>query len=432
MPPRRIKHKKTRRKSRLRGGQSTSIVVSTIAGNNAYWSPGYKDAKGLDAQFGMLNGITLDPSGNVIISEYSFENWYNDTFGNHIRKITPDGMVSTIMDFKNPMSVLCDKSGNIFVAGQDNLIKKRTPGGAVTTFSVVDTSGAPYSFVSPRGMVIDNNGNLFVIESNFAHIRKVTPQGVTTIFAGNAQQQGFADGTGQAAKFSGLLNIAVDTMGNVYTSETTPNHRIRKITPGGVVTTLAGNGTAGFADGTGGAAIFNNPNGLAVDGSGNVFVADLNNNRIRKITPDGVVTTLAGKSQYGVKDGNELEAEFYAPVGVTIDSINGILYVADQGGSRIKKITGAVIPTPTTTRRAATTTGRAATTTGRAATTTGRAATTTRQAATTTIQALTNSVTLPISQATNKVLITSNGVVVASVPASLIPAGETNIIVGTQ
>jgi sugar lactone lactonase YvrE len=136
-------------------------------------------------------------------------------------------------------------------------------------------------------VAVDGSGNIFVADTGNNTIRKITPAGVVTTFAGTAGSPGSTDGTGSAARFNSPCGVAVDGSGNVFVADTGSN-TIRKVTPTGVVTTLAGSsGVVGNADGTRATARFNGPSSVAVDGSGNVFVADTGNNTIRKITASG-------------------------------------------------------------------------------------------------------------------------------------------------
>ncbi|NDZ14031.1 NHL repeat-containing protein [Variovorax sp. WS11] len=199
-----------------------------------------------------------------------------------------------------------------------------------------DDTGNAARFNSPDGIAVDPSGNVYVADFNNNRIRKITPAGVVTTWAGSGTA-GFADDTGTAAQFNGPWGIAVDLSGNVYVAENI-NHKIRKITPVGVVTTLAGSGTAGSADGPGGTAQFNYPSGLAIDASGNVYVAD--DHMIRKITPNGVVSTLAGTTTSGSTDGAGLVARFNWPYSLTVDT-SGNVYVADTWNHAIRKITPA-------------------------------------------------------------------------------------------
>jgi len=211
-------------------------------------------------------------------------------------------------------------------------------GGVVTT---VVTSGV--TLTDLRGVVVDNSGNIFVTSQSQRKILKVDTGGVVTVFAGSGTNA-TTDGTGTAASFNTPGGLAIDSSGNMYLAECN-GYRIRKISPAGVVTTLAGSSNYGAIDGTGSAARFWCPQGVAVDNSGNVYVADGNNNRIRKVTPAGVVTTLAGSGVAGYADGTGTSAQFSGPVGIAVDSSSGNVYVADDLSSRIRKITPAGVVT---------------------------------------------------------------------------------------
>jgi len=331
---------------------SSDANISTFAGSTS----GFTDATGVNAQFSSPSGVATDSSNNIYVA---------DTSNNRIRKITPDGVVTTfagsgtysstdgtgtVATFKGPSGVAIDSQGNIYVAEpEDNKIRKITPVGVVTTFAgsgaygSTDGTGTAATFNMPTGVTTDSSDNIYVAEAGGNKIRKITPAGVVTTFAGSTY--GFADGTGTAAKFDGPYGVTTDTSDNIYVADTN-NHKIRKITPAGVVTTLAGS-TSGSTDGTGIDAMFKYPNGVTVDNSGNIYVADTYNNRIRKITPAGVVTTLAGSSS-GFADGTGTDAMFASPYGITIDS-SGDIFVADAGNNKIRKIIqkAKLIGTPT-------------------------------------------------------------------------------------
>ena len=180
-------------------------------------------------------------------------------------------------------------------------------------------------------------------DSNNNVIRKITPAAEVTTFAGSGIA-GFVDGTGAQARFQFPVDVAIDSVGNIYVADDL-NHAIRKITPAGEVTTFAGTGTAGFGDGTGAQAQFNRPSGVGTDSAGNVYVADAVDHRIRKITPGGVVATLAGTGIGGFADGTIEEALFPSPQGVATDG-SGDVYVADTLNNRIRRITGCVVDPP--------------------------------------------------------------------------------------
>jgi sugar lactone lactonase YvrE len=315
-------------------------LVTTLAGSTA----GTTD--GALGQFLFTTGVAVDAAGNLYVADQT----------NHaIRKITPAGIVTTLAgtgaagfvdgtgtaaQFNFPSGVAVDTAGNVYVADYGNhRIRKITPAGVVTTLAGDGTAGsangagASARFFNPTGVAVDTAGNVYVADFNNNRIRKITPGGTVSTLAG--LNGGYADGTGEAAQFAFPQAVAVDTAGNIYVADTIGN-RIRKVTPDGVVTTVAGDGTLGYLDGIGAAAKFNNPTGVAVDAAGNVYVADQANHRIRKVSPAGVVTTIAGSSG-GYLDGIGVAALFNNPTGVAVDAA-GNLYIADLFNRRIREI----------------------------------------------------------------------------------------------
>jgi len=282
-------------------------VVSNFAGNLG--GRGYVDANGPSAEFSDPHGVANDAAGNIYVA---------DTYNNVIRKIDTSGNVTTLAgngepgyidatgtsaQFNTPINAAVDSTGNVYVADFGNLvIRKITPGGVVSTFAgsgsfgSTDGTGTAASFGNPTGVATDPSNNVYVADYDNDTIRQITPAGVVTTIAGTTGVAGSADGTGIAATFYGPRDVACDAAGNVYVTDR-QNDTIRKITmPGATVTTLAGGvGNAGYLDGTGTGALFNRPSGLAVDSSNNVYVADYRNHVIRQITQPGlVVTTVAG------------------------------------------------------------------------------------------------------------------------------------------
>jgi len=224
------------------------------------------------------------------------------------------------------------------------------PTAAVTTFAGstsagnTNGNGTTAQFNTPKGVGIDASGNLYVADSFNNAIRKVSASAAVTTLAGSGTL-GYVDATGLNAQFYSPQATVADANGNVYVADY-GNNLIRKITAAGVVTTLAGSGTPGYADGTGTGSAFKSPRGMAIDGSGNIYVADMGNNLIRKITSAGVVTTVAGYVSGGYVDSTGTYAAFKNPSGIAIDAAGANLYVSDQGNHAIRKI---VIATSTVT-----------------------------------------------------------------------------------
>ena len=249
--------------------------------------------------------------------------------------------------FFAPYDVAADAAGNVFVADTMNhTIRMISPVGVVSTLagSAGNSGGADGStsvarFNQPEGVAVDSAGNVYVADSGNNTIRKISTAGQVSTLAGLAGNWGSADGTGSTARFNSPSSLAVDSSGNVYVSDTM-NQTIRKITTGGFVTTLAGSsGNSGSADGTGSSARFFYPHGLAVDSGGNIVVADFFNYTIRRITPSGQVTTLAGTAgSPGTADGDGVAARFSGPWGIALDTF-GRIFVADDGAYTIRMVT---------------------------------------------------------------------------------------------
>jgi streptogramin lyase len=328
------------------GWAQSTALVSTFAGQAGV--SGSANGTGTAATFKYPVGVALDGSGNVYIGDFQ---------NNLVRKITAGGVVSTLAgsgsvgsangtgtaaSFNGPIGVAVDGSGNVYVGDSaNNLIRKITPGGVVTTFAgsgsggAANGTGTAASFSGPADLAIDGSGNIYETDQVGNLIRKITSAGVVSTLAGSGSA-GSANGTGTAASFSQPYAVAVDASGNVYIGDI-HNNQIRKISAGGVVTTLAGSGASGSADGTGTAASFNGPYGLAIDVAGNVYVGDYGNNLVRKITSWGVVNTLAGSGAQGSANGSATAASFNGPCGVAVNA-NGRLYVAEVFNNLIRLI----------------------------------------------------------------------------------------------
>jgi hypothetical protein len=326
--------------------------VSTLAGTPGIG--GRADGAGAAASFFYPGGIASTGSGVVYVA---------DTGNHSIRAMASPGVVSTLAGgagqkgdadgtgsqalFAYPYGVASDGAGHIYVADSgNNAIREATTAGGVTTVAgsgtlpagSADGVGGAARFNNPAGTAVDGNGNIYVADAGNSVIRKIAAGGTVTTFAGAAGATGTSDGVGSAARFNGPAGVAVDSAGNVYVADTN-NNTIRKITAAGSVTTLAGvGGQTGSGDGAGGSARFNSPHAVAVDGSGNVYVTDFFNATIRKVSPAGTVTTLAGSAgQLGFTDGTGVVARFNQPYGVAADG-SGNIYVADTYNRAIRMI----------------------------------------------------------------------------------------------
>ncbi|HEY4325943.1 MAG TPA: hypothetical protein VGN20_18280 [Mucilaginibacter sp.] len=311
--------------------KDVTYTVSTLAGGPDN-QPSYMNGVDTNATFDALKGITIDASGNLYVIDR-----------NRIKKVTQTGVVVTFVGSANP------------------------------TGGFADGIGVNALFNNPKGITIDNAGNLFVSDYGNSRIRKITPGGVVSTVAGNGQYGAEIDGSVAIAQIAFPRNIAIDASGNLYVTD--DNSQVRKITPAGIVSTLnnaktygieaitsdaTGNiyaatfesiykfppldgaasfiagGAAGFSDGTGQDARFNFLTNITHDGSGNLYLSDATNLRIRKVTLSGIVTTIAGNGKYGYLEGPALNAEFFLPSGLVTDAV-GNIYVCDM--TRVRKLT---------------------------------------------------------------------------------------------
>jgi sugar lactone lactonase YvrE len=302
--------------------------------------------------------IYVSDSSNNTIQTVNTSSWQAAALaGTAGQQGASDGTGATAL-FRQPGGVVLDGAGNLYVADTGNsIIRKISSAGVVTTVAgsasnqgFRDAVGTAAWFNSPAAVALDSAGNLYVADTGNAVIRKIAADGTVSTIAGSSGAPGSADGTGAAARFNQPSGIAVDGGGNLFVADTF-NQTIRKVTPAGVVTTIAGlAGISGSTDGSGSGALFSQPRGLVVDSAGSIYVADTANSAIRKVTSAGVVTTIAGLSTVaGLKDGTGSDAWLNQPRDVKLDA-SGNLYVADTGNAAIREISpAAVVATPTIT-----------------------------------------------------------------------------------
>lgn len=326
-------------------GQQYSIA--TVAGNGTAGYAGDGGAPG-DAQLNSPASVALDSSGNVYFADQS----------NHRIRMISKGVIGTVAgagtagysgdkaqatsaNLNSPAGVAVDSSGNLYIADSGNHVIRKVSGGTITTIAGSGASG--YSgdgglatvadLASPTGVAVDSAGNIYTADSNNSLIRRITPAGIINSYVG-------------AGATSGRLNhptgIAIDPSGALYIADSN-NRRVVKYSAA-TLSVFAGNGANGFS-GDGGqatSAVLNNPNGVAVDAAGNVYIADTSNSRIRKVTPDGIISTIAGKGTfaYSGDGGPASSAALYFPRGVAVDAA-GNVYVADTSNHALRLLTPA-------------------------------------------------------------------------------------------
>lgn len=276
-----------------------SLTFTHLAGS--FGGPGFEDGTGTEARFKSASAVAVDASGNVYVA---------DTSNHTIRKISPSGEVTTFA-------------------------------GLAETIGVATGRGAHARFNYPAGLAVDGSGNVYVVDTGSHSVRIVSSSGVSSAYVGYPGMFGFVNGTGAVGRFKNPRGITLDGSGNAYVADQ-GNHAIRMIAPGGVVTTLAGTGSAGNVNDTGTAASFNAPTGIVYDAASNaLYVADTGNRVVRKITlPGAVVTTFAGTMGVASHvDGAPGIGKMFGPSGITVDDTGSMFYVADSVDHTIRSIT---------------------------------------------------------------------------------------------
>ena len=340
-------------------------IITTAAGNGSFGFSGDGGAA-TNAEFSSPDGVTVDNIGNLFIADSQNErireidtNGIITTMaGNGSYGYSEDGIPATNATVYFPTSVALDSAGNLFIVceGSDRICKVGTNG------IITKVAGGGYSYPGdggpannaelsiPYGVAVDSANNLFIAEYGSQRIQKVDTNGIITTVAGNGSFGFFGDGGAATdAELSFPRSVAVDSAGNLFIADS-QNCCIRKVDTNGIITTVAGNGSLGFF-GDGGAATNANlskPYGVSADGAGNLFIADYNNQRIREINTNGIITTVAGNGTVGFSGdgGAAIDAALDWPTGVALDNA-GNLFIADQGSQHIRKVWSMNQPTLT-------------------------------------------------------------------------------------
>jgi trimeric autotransporter adhesin len=345
-------------------GNSLIRVVTTDGNINTYAgsTTATMSEDGIVATMSILNqphGVAVDSSGNVYISQYgdsrirkvtASKQIISTVAGTGVYGYTGDGAMATTAEMAGPWGISLDSSGNIYIADFWNYrVRKVSSSGTITTiggngvysFSGDGDPAANAELNGPRAVAVDPAGNVYVADTQNNRVRQIKTSGVINTFAGNGATGSSGDGgPATGAQLTQPQALATDSAGNVYIADTV-NNRIREVAPNGVITTIAGTGTAGYSGDGGPAASaqLNSPRGMAADAAGNLYIADFNNNVVRKIS-NGTITTVAGNGSLGFSGdgGPATSAQLHNPVSVAVD-LAGDLYISDLQNYRIRMVT---------------------------------------------------------------------------------------------
>jgi uncharacterized protein (TIGR03437 family) len=346
----------------IREVTASTGIINTVAGNATVGDTG---DTGLATSAGLVTpyAVALDSKGNIYFAENGDSkirevtvstSIINTIVGNGTAGFGGDGSAATKAQLNFPTGVAVDSSGNIYIADALNRRIRKVSGTTISTIAgngVLSYSGdggppTAAQLNTPQAVAVDSSGNYYIADTFNNVVRKVNTAGVIATIAGNGTAGSGGDGgAATSAQFNGPQGIAVDSSGNIYVSDT-QNARVRKIS-GGTISTVAGNGTAGYG-GDGAAATsaeLNVPIGLALDASNNLYIADFINNRVRKVS-GGTITTVAGTgfSGYSGDGGAAIDAQLNTPIGVAVDS-SGNLYIADTGNNVVREVSGGIVST---------------------------------------------------------------------------------------
>jgi sugar lactone lactonase YvrE len=347
-------------------GVSSNGTITTMAGTGVQGFSG-DGGPATSAQLRLTEGMAVDGQGNVYIA---------DSHNYRVRKVSPGGTITTFAGkgapggafpvdgspatsarLDNPFGVAVDGQGNVYISDWANYrVYKVNPGGIIARFAGTGVlgfsgDGGPATsarLYAPAGLAVDGQGNVYIADAGNNRVRKVSPGGTITTFAGNGKQ-GFSGDGGPAtsATMTSPERVATDSKGNVYIA-VNYNYRVRKVSRGGTITTFAGGGSSVGDGGPATSAGLRDPRGVAVDGQGNVYIADFSDHRVRKVSPGGTITTFAGTGTGGFSGdgGPATSARLNGPDGLAVDG-QGNVYIGDSQSYRVRKVATSATATRT-------------------------------------------------------------------------------------